>query len=510
MSISTQGFPPTPAPSDPSSSQQGSPAIIGSTSLYSTPSSFASSSKRVFYPSKANMERSLDRPLPPTPSSLDSEQSSAQIHVGRVPSAGLSFVEPEHHQRPRKGRRPASTYPAQDLLPSFAFPFRKATAPTNMTSESGSPKSPSDGSRPTLESNFDFGRYYDPEPTLSMVTTSTVESTTGTPSLNTYEFPQPEHKADLRLRSPYGRSDAYSSAESSVASSAYHYLHGELHQHHPHPVISSLAHRNELQPKPVGLGIATDHSPVNPVSARLVSDAAPWVDRATRRRTISASSYGGASNSVSGASVVDGSDSDYAAAYGKTLTMGDPYQPDGDLPTSPEALVSVEHGRQRVFDNAALDEMGGIDNLTDDTMYSLTGPSCRFDTAAVLTHAGITHLLLPAIGSRITLTLPSLLVAVCPALVVLDLSCNDLAFLPEVLSTCTGLEELNLKGNPLRVLPSWIGDLTALRVLVADECGLQSLCPETARLRRLHTLCGKSTMPPGVKASLMYQSAKIA
>ena len=107
---------------------------------------------------------------------------------------------------------------------------------------------------------------------------------------------------------------------------------------------------------------------------------------------------------------------------------------------------------------------------------------------------GITHLLLPGCGSDLIPILPSLLSVLAPTLVVLDVSSNDLTFLPAGLHECTVLEELNVSGNPLRQLPSWISALVALRVLVVDQCHLQSLTPEIAQLSSLHTICGQSNL----------------
>lgn len=87
-----------------------------------------------------------------------------------------------------------------------------------------------------------------------------------------------------------------------------------------------------------------------------------------------------------------------------------------------------------------------------------------------------------------------LLEAMSPTLLVVDLSDNDLAFLPESLQRCSLLEELNLGGNPLRKLPPWIGALTNLRMAMLDGCALQSLPREMAELRQMHTLCGMSIL----------------
>lgn len=106
--------------------------------------------------------------------------------------------------------------------------------------------------------------------------------------------------------------------------------------------------------------------------------------------------------------------------------------------------------------------------------------------------AGVTHLLLPKVGSSILQILPSLIAVLAPSLLVADLSDNDLTFLPESLRNSTSLEELNISNNPLRVLPIWLSDLASLHVLVVDGCGLATMPGEMSHLAHLHTVCGKS------------------
>lgn len=73
----------------------------------------------------------------------------------------------------------------------------------------------------------------------------------------------------------------------------------------------------------------------------------------------------------------------------------------------------------------------------------------------------------------------------------IDISDNDLSFLPEELQNCTLVEELNVSSNPLRILPGWMGELIGIRVLVIDGCLLQGMPQELSHMVSLHTLCGE-------------------
>lgn len=105
--------------------------------------------------------------------------------------------------------------------------------------------------------------------------------------------------------------------------------------------------------------------------------------------------------------------------------------------------------------------------------------------------------------------MPSLLVILAPTLVVLDMSNNDLSFLPESLRNCSSLEEINVSGNPLRQLPAWIGELTSLRMLAVDDCGLLNLPVEVSHLSSLHTICGEYGLKGRIASELTPQLAEI-
>ncbi|WFD35977.1 hypothetical protein MCUN1_002848 [Malassezia cuniculi] len=79
------------------------------------------------------------------------------------------------------------------------------------------------------------------------------------------------------------------------------------------------------------------------------------------------------------------------------------------------------------------------------------------------------------------------------ALVVLDLSFTGLHQIPPVLSQLSALEELNLSGNPLSQLAHDAGkqvlpNLVSLRVLLLDQCELDTLPYELTTLTRLQIL----------------------
>ncbi|ORY25617.1 RhoGEF domain-domain-containing protein [Naematelia encephala] len=187
----------------------------------------------------------------------------------------------------------------------------------------------------------------------------------------------------------------------------------------------------------------------------------PWKRDVNRLRSDSASTSMTASTSTSG--IVSALRySGYTDSSEETKDIGESL-----------AVTMVDEGREKILNIEKLNAMGGVDALTEDIISGLSG---------------ITHLLLPDCGSQLVPILPSLLVMLAPTLIVLDLSQNDITFLPECMRHCTSLEELNLSGNPLRTLPVWLGELTSLRMLVIDGCGLQNM-PPLASLASLHTLC---------------------
>lgn len=114
------------------------------------------------------------------------------------------------------------------------------------------------------------------------------------------------------------------------------------------------------------------------------------------------------------------------------------------------------------------------------------------------------------LGEQVIDFLSVLLPVVASTLVVIDISNNLLLDLPSSLARCHALEELNVSENPVLTLPSWMGELTNLRMVMADGCGLKTLPAELAKARMLHTICGEYYQDRALHASNLCQSAGIA
>jgi hypothetical protein len=329
------GFPPTPAPSLPSPSgtsrmEQFEPKVIfpksgRSTSPYAPPSG----------------------PLPPTPPADDpTDLKRLSIRDEMVP------------QRIRRGRTP--------VFDPDGFKGNLSEAHQIDTSSGESSQS----SRQRLDVDLDAystesdeGR----EPTLSFHTSSTVESTTGTPSSmhGAYGFShEGGEKAGVepRIRVRHGRSTAYSSAESSGAYSYHQY---ENHVFHPHP--PPLPDRPHPFADPLGLGIRDGENPnvqlpdVNPdFSYR------PWeAESVNRVRSTSGTSLASYTSSHGGASSLQHYDYHYPDML--------PWDTQRLLENEPEAVVMVEEGRERTLDMAKLQEMGGIAQMNERKIARLSG-----------------------------------------------------------------------------------------------------------------------------------------
>ena len=352
----------------------------------------------------------------------------------------------------------------------------------------------------TTEYDTEENALEDREPTLSFLTTSTIESTHGTPSSIGVTYGEdgkplavdPEPR--IRMRVTTGRSTAYSSAESSMASAAYSYhAYADNNIYHPHPPpLPTIP--NSLKPENVGLGFSTPDLAILPTFADESSPSVvdpnspahsfahrPWKsDVPTRMRSDSASS------SASDSPAPD------VSLYQESFTEGFDYDRSWEKPEAheAEAVALVEEGKSRILDRARLEALGGVDGLTEDVITSLAGES-TIPERNLNDISGTTHLLLADVGSSLTDALPSLLSTVSSSLVVLDLADNGLSFLPESLRHCTLLEELNVAENPLRVLPTWTAELVEMRMLVVDGCQLQHIPQDLSALGRLHTLCAR-------------------
>ncbi|EIW73519.1 hypothetical protein TREMEDRAFT_25033 [Tremella mesenterica DSM 1558] len=367
----------------------------------------------------------FEKILPPTPPNGDIPLT-LNVDLNSPPAASpatINFAEPVLPVRPRKNRRPLSGYPPQSE-PTFPQ-VRKATDPGPIR-----PSTYDLDARPQ-QLDVDLDTYssteYDGEdaetashePTLSFVTTSTIDSSTRTPSISgAYGFGTPDLKAGedvrIRVRQNPGRNTAYSSAESSMGSGAFSY-HMPESQFHPHP-----------PPMPthfpihdtVGLGISTRDANKYQEIASSVSSPAEFVHRPWRRDVTTRLRSGSTSStSTDTASTVDSRHEAYSYQFPEQLS----WQSESPHLTVAEAVAMVDEGRDERLDIARLKAMGGVQALTTEF--------------------------------------------------------------------CKSLEELNISGNPLRVLPAWIGGLTALRMLVADQCSLGGLVADTQNLERLHTLC---------------------
>ncbi|KAK4687055.1 hypothetical protein P7C73_g3063, partial [Tremellales sp. Uapishka_1] len=502
-------LPPTPTPSIESPSQRNSHQKLQTLAV-------AANKAKMFETLEAGPSRTIFRPYssapprehPPTPPVIDDEAISPT--ASRFDSHTINFSEPSRPERTYRhpARRPASTYPAQVDAPTYLPPQRKYTDPTphrrySFTSEtSPNPQQLDVDLEAYATSEYDTAipLEYEPEgrePTLSFVTTSTVESTTSSPSIGAYAFKsesdgKPQEEPRIRMRTTTGRANAYSSAESSTASGAFSSYHAfsDHSVYHPHPPPLPV-----LPAEHVGLGISALPSqagakvdsplPLMPTSASFTRQP-PWMNRL--RSDSNTSSITSTSTSTS-----DSGDAQPYPYGGFDDSPKRPWDVDDDRVRSsePEAVNLVVEGREKILNTEKLENMGGLDAMTPEVIESLAGDLAGLRKVAELTRPGITHLLLPACGPGIAEILSHLLLVLSPTLVVLDLSCNDLTHLPQDLALCTSLEELNLSDNHLRKLPSWLSELLALRVLVVDGCGIQNLPFEISQLIGLHTICAR-------------------
>lgn len=376
--------------------------------MYGTTERPAVGSSRGFQPSPYRVP---ERDLPPTPPvhEVDSpvESADAPYDAFSSPSAGLSFSEPAVPQRPRRGRRPASVYPAPGAAPLYQ-PQRKYTDPTPRTRRYAESEDEESGDPQQLDVDLDaystadfegVDGLEDREPTLSFVTTSTVESTASTPSIGvTYGYGseavdgKPEPEPRIRMRTTAGRSNAYSSAESSMASGAYSYNpYGDNQIYHPHPPpMPVVPNAYALPTEQVGLGITADDLviPARPRESQLGSSSSkpplspsnsfvhrPWRgDVVNRLRSDSASSsFTTASVSTSDTAL---STSDHAAAYPYAAYQQAerlPWEQESPVETRSEAIALVDEGRGKILNTEKLQEMGGLEALTEATIGSLTG-----------------------------------------------------------------------------------------------------------------------------------------
>jgi hypothetical protein len=309
--------------------------------------------------------------LPPTPpNELDSTAGK-----------GLTFEDAVLPQRPRRGRRPLSAYPAHEPTPYLAH--RKYTDPTPRPTQFDAEEE-REGEAQQLDVDLDaYSTDFDGrEPTLSFLTSSsTAESTTGTPSIGgTYSFrnesgmpEKPEGEPRIRMRSTAGRANAYSSAESS---GAYSYHQFENPVFHPHPPPMPVMPLNFTDR--VGLGLngqdpdreasnpspSSTGSPVNPYSHR------PWrSDIANRLRSTSVSSSFTTASGSTEETAPSASTDHYSSYHYSERLPWDIEQEEQEA----EAVKMIHDGREMILDNEKLQEMGGLGGLSEEVILKLAG-----------------------------------------------------------------------------------------------------------------------------------------
>lgn len=360
--ISDTYFPPTPAPSLPS------PEAEQPSTLEPTRSVDHKSYPRYSAPPTAP-------PMCPLPLTPPEEEELQRLKLSDAPEGSA--------QRIRRGRTPIIT----DVT---------STSETRTSSTTGEGPTGEGQQRLDVDLEADSSGEFDEsrEPTLSFHTTSsTVESTTGTPSSthHNYQFGSSgsrEKDQRVRIRSTNGRSTAYSSAESS---GAYSYHQFENQVFHPHP--PPLPDRPAAHASPVGLGYPTRDNVTEEVSgengAEAEADAedeaedeegavpAPasfayrsWeseeVNRQRSHSGVSATSITSHSSRGQGSSLQH-----YDYHYPDSL----PWDNQRALENESQAVTMVEEGREKTLDTAYLRELGGLEAMTDKKIASLSGTS---------------------------------------------------------------------------------------------------------------------------------------
>jgi hypothetical protein len=326
------------------------------------------------------------RAFSPTPMNEGSPDASSSYSASRY---GDASTEEGVQQRQRRGRRPLSAYPTGQDDNKPCMPPRKYTDPTPRTHHYEEEHVAYD-SAAFHQINLDaYPHDFDDDgraPTLSFVTTSTADSTASTPSLSASyggyrPDPMDNYKPDveprIRMRAPIGRTNAYSSAESSGAYSAYGYDHSFANAP-PLPVTNiftpavqsaGLGFSGDMVPSPVSAG-SSEPRPITPSY-----EHRPWQsDLAGRKRADSVSS--------SEASLDPATDSEVLRPGADIEDLEyrfDRYDLSGAMPWEEEqrrearAVRTVDEGQERIFDRARLEALGGVKGLTPAVLDSLHG-----------------------------------------------------------------------------------------------------------------------------------------
>ncbi|PLW16244.1 hypothetical protein PCASD_18110 [Puccinia coronata f. sp. avenae] len=123
-------------------------------------------------------------------------------------------------------------------------------------------------------------------------------------------------------------------------------------------------------------------------------------------------------------------------------------------------------------------------------IVDVSNSKCSLDKLVV--PEDTTHLLLAKTFSPFLVgaLLASKLPTISGTLVVLDISDAGLTSLPSAIACCEVLEELNVSGNVMAngELPVFLSNLTALKVLAADRCGLYQIAYSYGGLTQLRDL----------------------
>ncbi|ORY42449.1 hypothetical protein BCR35DRAFT_41254 [Leucosporidium creatinivorum] len=147
-------------------------------------------------------------------------------------------------------------------------------------------------------------------------------------------------------------------------------------------------------------------------------------------------------------------------------------------------LGSAPAGGRRDWDEEevldATDGKAGVVDWSESAIERMVVPT---DTTHIILARSTTPRQVPLLLRKVIPTLAL-------GLVVLDISNCSLLEVPLAIASCSSLQELDIKGNVMatRTLPAFLATLPALRVLIADACGLTELPSSLSQLTRLHTL----------------------
>ena len=111
---------------------------------------------------------------------------------------------------------------------------------------------------------------------------------------------------------------------------------------------------------------------------------------------------------------------------------------------------------------------------------------------------------LELVGSRLTELPPG--VEKLPVLQMIDLSWNNISFIPDTLCICQGLVSFSVMNNPLLSLPECLGDISTLQLLKIDETLIVSL-PESIYKTKIDELIIKNSPLESLPSSLQFSKS---